>query len=53
MDLSQPLITPEELSCLLGWPLPVGANDSPSVQAPAAPGASTPGTADLPLAMAG
>ena len=39
MTASQPLVTPEELQCLLGWPLPAAETEgTPS----AVPVASTP-----------
>lgn len=52
MDLSQPLITPEELHCLLGWPLPVSPKDSRPTPLQTTPATATQGTPDTSLAMA-
>ena len=52
MDLSQPLITPEELSCLLGWPMPVDLQDSRPVTVPSAPASAAPVATDTSLALA-
>ena len=46
MKLLAPLLTPEELHCLLGWPLPEARNEA--LGKPTALGSSTPGPAQSP-----
>lgn len=52
MNPSQPLITPEELYCLLGWPMPVDTQNSQTSPASAAPANAAPAASDASLALA-
>jgi len=49
MNFSQPLVTPEELQCLLGWPLSAGLSQGTGSQAQTPPAGSTPQVTGLTL----
>ena len=49
MNLSQPLVTPEELHCLLGWPLPASQSQALPPAAPPAPAHPAPASSGMAL----